>query len=358
MKNTKLPVHVTPGEDELLTSWMLRLVRKMQTKYHTFCEAFFPNESIDTRDIDLYSKQSLIDRLAELTYIDRSRFESMVFGGFNPNLSNDNIHKWVLSRGNQHRIERNNYISFCPSCFKEDEEPFYRRSWRLIPMVLCTKHNTSLIDCCPSCNAPIRYLRLDIGRKEKILSHDICICSSCGFDFRKSKVLEPEEDQFLIQFQQILKKALVSGTGPDGIYSNLYFDGIYQLMKVFNSKGDDKRYFDEVISRESGYPELRRLSRRYWPLQQVILSERRNIISKVAWILLRHPEEFIDICRQNGITAHTLLYEGEESPYWYYRWIKSNLSVKFSEWKKQYPEFEYKSSYKKLIEVFDGESKK
>jgi hypothetical protein len=54
-------------------------------------------------------------------------------------------------------------LQFCPTCLREDELPYFRRSWTWATRVSCFRHGCRLRDCCPSCGqglAPFRQARL------------------------------------------------------------------------------------------------------------------------------------------------------------------------------------------------------
>ena len=55
------------------------------------------------------------------------------------------------------------WLQFCPTCLREDETPYFRRSWTLATRVSCFRHGFRLCDRCLSCGqgpAPFRRDRL------------------------------------------------------------------------------------------------------------------------------------------------------------------------------------------------------
>jgi hypothetical protein len=55
------------------------------------------------------------------------------------------------------------WLQFCPTCLREDEVPYFRRSWTLATRVSCFHHGCRFRDRCPSCGqgiAPLRQARL------------------------------------------------------------------------------------------------------------------------------------------------------------------------------------------------------
>ena len=55
------------------------------------------------------------------------------------------------------------WLQFCPQCLAEDEEPYFRREWRLATTIVCARHGSRLLDRCPACGqglAPINQASL------------------------------------------------------------------------------------------------------------------------------------------------------------------------------------------------------
>ena len=43
------------------------------------------------------------------------------------------------------------WLQFCPHCLAEDEQPYFRREWRLATTIACAHHGSRLLDRCPDC---------------------------------------------------------------------------------------------------------------------------------------------------------------------------------------------------------------
>jgi len=43
------------------------------------------------------------------------------------------------------------WLQFCPQCLAEDEQPYFRRQWRLATTIACARHGSRLLDRCPAC---------------------------------------------------------------------------------------------------------------------------------------------------------------------------------------------------------------
>lgn len=79
-------------------------------------------------------------------------------------------------RDGVHR-NRSTWMQYCPLCLTADDEPYFRRQWRLASRVSCFAHGCGLRDRCPACCAGVAAF--DQG--ELVPQH---LCARCGFDLR------------------------------------------------------------------------------------------------------------------------------------------------------------------------------
>ena len=299
----------------------------LKTKYHTLCDYFFPGQSLDTRDIDFFLSQKQMQYFSELTYHKESTFQKTSLRDFTPNLacSYSDLEKWILSKGKQHRVSKNYYINYCPSCFGNDEIPYFRKSWRLIISIVCTTCKKDLLDHCPMCKKPIDYLRLDIGHKEKIRNRELYFCYNCDYDLRKAVQLESTSCN--LSFQLKINSFLKAGHTDALNYSHLYFSVIYLLMTKLSSNARLAVVLDEHVSSA--------------------MAKRVELISKTAWLLNHNMDEMISFFKQANCNSCIFL-TGNDIPYWFWRPIHEGLRIEFSQWKKQNKEMSYLNSYNTL----------
>lgn len=64
------------------------------------------------------------------------------------------IAPWTLPLGVFHRTRRHYGLQYCPVCLKTDEDPYFRRSWRMAYQFVCPDHQCLLMDAC-ACGAPV-----------------------------------------------------------------------------------------------------------------------------------------------------------------------------------------------------------
>lgn len=69
----------------------------------------------------------------------------------------------------------------CPECLRE--AAYCRRIWEFILITVCPTHRCMLIDMCPNCKRPIKWVR-----------SSVCICP-CKFDWRETTVVPVEDHE-------------------------------------------------------------------------------------------------------------------------------------------------------------------
>src|SRR6185369_2217960 len=177
------PSHPKPQEDELLSSWLVRLARSNGLRLHTFCDIAWPHKAIWNRDIDKSADDQILTLIAAKTATPIKRafqttlqaYESWLYEKHNPAGNT----KWIMPVGIYHRIRRRYGMQCCTRCLADDTEPYFRRPWRIAFVTACEIHKCMLIDKCPSCDSPIIYHRCSLDLES------ISLCSGCGLDLRK-----------------------------------------------------------------------------------------------------------------------------------------------------------------------------
>jgi len=75
-------------------------------------------------------------------------------------------------------------LQYCSQCLLEDDEPYFRRRWRVAYCTFCPEHNALLRDRCWQCGACVAFHRRELGRPTLLLVGPMSICHSCGHDLR------------------------------------------------------------------------------------------------------------------------------------------------------------------------------
>lgn len=326
-----LPAATHPKTDELLSSWIVRLARDHYTKVYTFGKLIFPNTDIWNRDIDKVAPEQVLTILAARTstkpacaYATTLKwFEGRLY--LKHNALGNTI--WLLPLGIYHRTRRSYGQLFCPGCLQKDGlHPYYRTKWRLSLSVVCPNCRQLLHDRCPSCQQPVIFFRLELGRKSALADLPMSHCFQCGFDL--AKTIPHNAPDYAVANQQEWYRILTEGWKSDVLYPHLYFAVLHQIVQLLSSRkqncirfrqGVDScldeylpRLHDEQLGKDDSF-EYQPILTRYVLLQQA------------SWLISDWPERFINLMKKYHITSTPLLQNMQNVPFWYESIIRDNL---------------------------------
>ncbi|MBV34391.1 MAG: hypothetical protein CMP47_02875 [Rickettsiales bacterium] len=230
-----LPVHFKPNEDELLSSWVIRLARGNGSNLHSFCRMLWPKKAIWTRDIDKSADRNVVEVLSRKTGTSSSTveetllksYEGIIYEKHNAN----GVTSFINNIGVYHRTRRLFGQCYCVDCLKENI--YFRKSWRLSFITVCTKHQVLLRDSCYYCKAPLAFHKLPVFDK------NILICSVCNKNLLSAKTIRANES--VIELTKDIEQCLMAGwmlIGQKQVYSLAFFSGLRHFFRIFlNNKG-------------------------------------------------------------------------------------------------------------------------
>lgn len=307
------PVHPAPQDDELLSSWMIRLAHGNGFKVQAFyAEELGRNTALWNRDIDRCARDELILRLATRTGRATSDVERLTLRSLEGFLAEDlraQQPPWVLSLGAYHRTRRRPGMMFCPQCLRGDAEPYLRKAWRLACMTCCTLHGSSLLDRCPSCGAYLQAHRIDMVHRS-VLARGVSLatCYRCRADLRRSQA-QPGGDQVLA-LQRFLEAALVRGyadfAGNPSLHSLSVFGGLHRMVRGL------------LMSRVRGTQDGRLFSDspKHQAFEWFSVDTRTRVMGVAARAIEAWPREFLRICDGFQQPFHAFRPEAH-TPYWF-----------------------------------------
>ena len=155
------PIHPKPLDDELLSSWMIRLARAYEIKPVSFWRLFWP---VNFRHVDVDAPGGLLDLLAMKT---ATPFERTV--------------QTTLTAIAQEQYDVTLTRRFCQKCLAADPEPYFRRRWQLCSFLLCDLHGIPLITGCPRLGHDPVPERVPLSRDS------IAWCVPCAEDLRTAR---------------------------------------------------------------------------------------------------------------------------------------------------------------------------
>lgn len=348
-----------------MTSWLIRLADANGVSLQALCSDIWPKGQLLKYPIDWTMSDDLVDALAVKSHSSADEVKATLLETLGSHLFVDvretKCRKpWVMPVASFTRDGGGQM--FCAECLKEDQ-CHYRRSWRLSYVTRCEKHNRLLEDVCPSCRQAKKFM--GGGRNPKfrsslgLMTH----CIHCGADFRKERkvrphpVMErhPELMRHAMELQVRLQAAATTGIAelPSGepTHSNLFFDGVQQLLKVLISEGGSSK-FEPVLRAELGTTKqvLPQFRKGFHPQFEHLGIRDRNLLMGIAgWLLAEWPTRFVDVSRAAGVFSKILLQErGEALPFWYCDTIREHLTVRLPQWRDPNRPREEQISYRAL----------
>ena len=159
------PIHPKPLDDELLSSWMIRIARAYGVKPSSFWNQFWPMADISFAIIDHGLKEGLLRLLSGKMSVS---YETTANTTLLPFASAD------------HMLLRATRLRFCPCRLAQDVTPYFRRRWQMLPMLVCEVHSILLLAACQQCRERLHPELVPIE------AASIASCYRCGHDLRQS----------------------------------------------------------------------------------------------------------------------------------------------------------------------------
>jgi hypothetical protein len=333
------PIHLKPKDDELLSSWLVRLARSHGMKLHSFCSLTWGRrKNIWNRDIDRNADREMISVLARKTATPEARirqtllssFEGILFKYHNPYGNTP----FIIPLRIYHRVRRFPGIQFCPHCLQEDATPYYRRIWRLAHFIVCERHGNPLCNRCARCFAPVNFHRMELGHKSLVSSSLPTRCFRCLFDLRRTQPLicPPNALKLVSELQSSFSAAMAKGWieipnyGP--VSSPLYFHVIHHLMRLCGASTRSDR-LKSGLARMFPFPGFENRSPRIRTcIERLQVLDRLCAVYWTACLLRKWPDAFIRICEECRIHPCVLLDNTHEDPLpqWYAKIVRQHLT--------------------------------
>ncbi len=326
--NRLLPLHSHPREDELLSSWIIRLAYIHGIKVETFVTLIFGyRRPIWNRDIDRAAPTDVLQRLAEITgtpfeqvkKMPLKHFEGVVFEKFHTNA----FVPWLLPVGIYHRKRRRNGLQFCPLCLGSDPIPYYRRRWRLGFVTTCIKHKVVLMDSCGKCGAVVAPFRYDMQSRGIFPEpKDIVRCYNC-FEPLSTSVPEKATEE-IVSLQSKWEKSIQVGwiewANNSSMYSHIFFEGLRALCIGLMRKPN--------FSRLTSGGDFSFLKRDFYKqgVEFMSTSGRYKLLSVVLPFLTNWPSSFVGMAKKYNLLYSYFKGEGSILPYWYEEAIKREIA--------------------------------
>ena len=185
LSGRRWPLHLKPYHDELLSSWVVRLSRAYGMEAGRFCVSVWRHSTFWSRDIDKGIYPEVLEGLIDRTATPLPRVFNTTFWGYRSfpawDLYDNGVSPWLLSIGLRGRRRHRPWLQYCPSCLYDDDDPYFRRQWRLMFVTVCPRHRCQLLDRCVAWSAPCNIDQ--VPSAAEAITH----CYRCQFDVRRAQ---------------------------------------------------------------------------------------------------------------------------------------------------------------------------
>lgn len=316
-----LPMHPQPRQDELFSSWLVRLAFSNCFPLHTFYSKLLGYQRpIWNRDIDRCPPDQLLSLLSLETRLPIGALRAMALTRFEGTLYSDLPNNcallWLLPLGIFHRTHKRAGLQYCPLCLKEDSIPYYRLSWRLALVVICGRHRCAMEEVCPQCGSPIMFHRHGIGRDKTPCAGRLRLCHACGLDLAIIPPRYPawpdcRSQEFLAELVEGFESCPWSGM-PGGVSCAMpFFLGLHTLLALLNGRFGER--LQSTFCTDLGVEALPPSTHRFEFLD---VDRRLQLMLRASWLLQDWPDRFVGCCREAGLTRSRITELPDLLPFW------------------------------------------
>lgn len=295
-----------PFPDEILSSWIARTSYAHLTHPKTFMNMHFSTGKFNWRaNFDASVSDEvlhIIERKSALSFetiyqMSPRSYESYLQESIIPN----GLNTFIVSQ------------RFCPVCLREDQFPYYRKSWKVLFTTVCFKHHCYLYDGCPSCGAFLKLANMYCN------TLPFMFCHKCGFNLLKARKLTVPKI-FDLAFKRIRRIHSILKRGyvvfnKIPVYSFLFFEVFVQLAKLMltynKNRSIEHQTAIEKITQKSRFTKTQPIIRELSILQQFIVH------SAIMELFNYYPRNFNRFVEANALTHWLLTKELKERAFWY-----------------------------------------
>ncbi len=326
------PVHPKPLQDELLSSWIVRVAQANAIKLQTLSWMLFGNErSPWNRDIDRSAPPWLLKEVAHhtgtnywdvfhstlVTYRQRLYSRRRLSGQL----------PWVLSVHNYGMQRRGHGQLLCPQCLATDLIPYFRKQWRLALFTYCPIHQVRMVDSCPNCGTSVMHYRGDFGRTIQE-ARPMHLCHGCGYDY--AGMHGQRAEFFSEEIHRLFDEMLVSLSRPieqAGKFDLGLFSVLHQLCSILVSLSNRGR-LEQFICCRLGTQFVPRARVRL-TIEEHVLDDRHRLLQCGLWLMGSLAARLGEAWTSKAVRYNHLLKDFECAPADY-----RYLVGRFSHWRR------------------------
>ena len=295
-----------PLPNEILSSWLARTAYAHLTHPKTFMNMHFSTGKFNWRpNFDASVSDDLLHIIEQKSALNFETIYQMSLKSYESYIQEsiipDGLNTFIVPQ------------RFCPICLREDQFPYYRKSWKVLFSTVCFKHHCYLYDRCPQCRSLLKLANM----YRNTLS--FVFCHKCGFDLRKARKLTVSKP-FDLAFKRIWRIACILKRGyivfnKIPIYSFLFFEVFVQLAKLMLAyKKNDSIDHQSKIKRLA---RITRFTKSKPVIRELSIPQQFIVLSTIMELFNHYPRNFTRYTRANNLTHWLLTKELKEIAFWY-----------------------------------------
>jgi len=333
------PIRYKPLEDELLSSWIVRLAHGHGMKAQTFCNNIFgSSQQVWNRDIDRLAPNWVLDELAKRTGTAPSAVFATTLRSYEGSIYELNRASgtlfWIQTLQIYHRKRDGYGIQYCPQCLKEGPVPYFRKKWRISFCTICPKHDCMLLDRCPHCDTGIAFHRVDTGILNWEAESSIDNCHACGLGLSQTplrKISTYSEDIYRWISNLNLQIFKASSADEDFSLSKTAIKDLLvsrKLAQLLISKTKTLNLYEHVCDELNVQSFLTTKNRVV--IESRHIDERHHMVQLIAWLMLDLKSKLDTAWRRKAVRYSHLKKDFENAPDHYLKIVEN-----FSNWRLQ-----------------------
>lgn len=315
------PLPLRPQDEELLSSWLIRLALLHRTAPTTFTNLYLPEtrNKLWSADLDLQADEPLLSRLSQKSGIAVGLLRAMTLGSYEGVLFERRCREsrgtpFVNPLGLRGRRCTLPGVRYCPGCLREDESPYLRKAWRLAISVACPAHGCVLLDRCSGCGKPLTpYL---CGANGPFRT-----CHQCGGDLVANKIAGIPASPEVLEVVRRLLAVMTEGyvlVDDRPVYSHLYFRVVHQMLKLLVSGKHGPKLRAGVGLKGCAVPNGK-------AFEAIPIEKQALLLTKVVWVLDDWPARFVGVCEKEKLFSSVLLKDFQDAPFWFWAVVLESL---------------------------------
>lgn len=324
------PVHPAVQAGELMSSWLIRAAHANGYRVESLCTLLFgPRSSIWNRDFDRSASQDMIQRMARWGGCAQEDLVSAslksLAGTLSEEVGENGSSPGLIPLGIYHRKRRRHGLMYCPMCLRQDDLPYFRKTWRIGYFTACWEHRCQLLDACPHCGAEVAPHRVDIkwtsgsgsSRQFHTRCHRCfqCLCADEGEPAMPGELLVARGSSDAIQQGWV---NVPSEGKTQWVPAIAYFAGLQAL-----ARGIHKTAVRSGATAASMRGKER--SKGWQGFDRQPLSARREIIETMGSLLQDWPAGFLSLAARKNMTYTDVTPTHGVLPYWVNVVVRANL---------------------------------